>query len=100
VEVLGLQQVGVHDNFFELGGHSLKATQIMSRLRDALQVGLPLRAIFETLTVEGLTEVLTRRRIEKAEQDDMVRLVAELEGLSDEAAQGLLTKEALRDNRS
>jgi acyl-CoA synthetase (AMP-forming)/AMP-acid ligase II/acyl carrier protein len=45
VEVLGVQQVGLHDNFFELGGHSLKATQIMSRLRDALQVELPLRTI-------------------------------------------------------
>jgi hypothetical protein len=44
--------------------------------------------------------MLTRRRIEEGEQEDMVRLVAEVEGLSDEAVQYLLTKGALRDKRS
>jgi acyl carrier protein len=53
-ELLGVEGVGLYDNFFELGGHSLRATQVMSRLRAALGIDLPLRALFDNPTVAGL----------------------------------------------
>ncbi|MGB8507519.1 MAG: SDR family NAD(P)-dependent oxidoreductase, partial [Pyrinomonadaceae bacterium] len=53
-ELLGIEQIGIHDNFFELGGHSLLATQLISQLRHALRVEVPVRSIFEKPTVAEL----------------------------------------------
>ncbi|MEG4306448.1 amino acid adenylation domain-containing protein, partial [Microcoleus sp. D3_18a_C4] len=57
-EVLGIKRVGIRDNFFELGGHSLLATQLVSRVRDAFAIELPLRRVFEAPTIGELSKIV------------------------------------------
>jgi amino acid adenylation domain-containing protein len=79
-KLLGSDKVGIHDNFFELGGHSLLATQLISRLRDTLNVELPVRNIFDTPTVAGLAksiEKIAQEDRENIEQIDQVLKLAE-----------------------
>jgi acyl carrier protein len=57
-EVLGVSRVGIHDNFFELGGHSLMITKLISRVRDSIQVELPMASVFEAPTIAELALVI------------------------------------------
>ena len=53
IEVLGVPRVGVDDNFFELGGHSLPAVQVLTRVRGAFHIDVPLSTLFEHPTLSG-----------------------------------------------
>jgi len=95
-DVLGLKKVGIHDNFFELGGHSLLATQVMSRLRKAFQVEIPLRSLFEMSTIAGLAIRIAQYQAEDIDPEEMDRLLAELEV---PASDTISESEEIGDNR-
>ncbi|MFZ5918977.1 MAG: amino acid adenylation domain-containing protein [Chloroflexota bacterium] len=82
-KVLGVVRAGVHDNFFELGGHSLLATQLVSRVRAAFQIDLPLRKVFESPTVAALAEQIeVARRAAAGVQAPPIRPVPRTEEMT------------------
>ncbi|MEW6738144.1 MAG: phosphopantetheine-binding protein, partial [Acidobacteriota bacterium] len=89
-EALKLERVGVEDNFFELGGHSLLATQVISRIRDIFQVVLPLRNIFESPTVTGLTQAILLDESDQVRIEKTAQLLIKLAQLSEEETEAML----------
>ncbi|HZP18252.1 MAG TPA: non-ribosomal peptide synthetase, partial [Terriglobales bacterium] len=98
-EVLKLDRVGVTDNFFELGGHSLLATQVISRIRSSFRVQMSLQVFLQNPTVAGLAEQIAHCPAIESEEEEMARLLQELEGISDEEAERLLAAE-LQKNKN
>jgi acyl transferase domain-containing protein len=80
-EALGIDEVGINDKFSELGGHSLIAIRIVSELRKAFQIDLPVRALFDAPTVSELSS-----RIKSL-------LIAEIDALTEEEARQLVVSE-------
>ena len=78
-EVLGVERVGVHDDFFALGGYSLLAVRVASRVQEAFGVSLPLHALFQAPTVESLSQRIALAQLEAQPDDEVLRLLAELE---------------------
>ncbi|MDR2092934.1 MAG: AMP-binding protein, partial [Azoarcus sp.] len=59
-EVLGTDTADRQDNFFDLGGDSLLAAQLVSRLRQLLDVEVPLREVFAQPSLAALSQVVSR----------------------------------------
>jgi acyl carrier protein len=73
-ELLRVERVGRRDNFFELGGHSLLALQIVSRVRQVLDVELPLGAVFQHPVFEALAERILELRLAQFDPETLARL--------------------------
>src|SRR5262249_23329431 len=75
-DALSLDRVGIHDNFFGIGGHSLLAIQVISRIRNDIDVEVGMRDIFDAPTAEGLSRSIegSMKAGEKAQAPPLVRM--------------------------
>ncbi len=90
--VLDVKPIGVDDNFFDLGGHSLSATRVVTRIREAFDITLPLRLLFDSPTIAAIAEHVKNTR-EQCEVGRIAAMVEQLSHLSDEEAKALLREQ-------
>jgi amino acid adenylation domain-containing protein len=59
-QLLKVESIGIDDDVFDLGAHSLQAMKALTQIRDAFDVNLALRNLFEHPTIAGLAEAIDR----------------------------------------
>jgi len=98
--VLDVRPIGIHDDFFDLGGHSLSASQIVSRVFQCFQLEIPLRALFQSATVADMAAAIAEQQEEPLGNEKLENILNELEQLSDEEAQYLVSERLRKDSKS
>jgi acyl carrier protein len=98
-DVLAIRDVSASDNFFALGGDSLRATQVLSRVRAALQINLPIATLFRKPTVAELADEILQVR-NRTDPAATAQALKDLENLSEEDIQTELEAAPRRDPSS
>ncbi len=94
-ETLQVPHPGVTEDFFDLGGHSLLAVQLLSSVRQELGVELSMDLVYSgKLTIAGMAAAVELAQVDPGE---MARLMAEIDGLSEEELQVLLAEDRERE---
>lgn len=58
-DLLGIEEVGIYDNFFDLGGNSLLGVDMITRIRQVMEIdNLPVYILYEAPTVYDLVKVI------------------------------------------
>jgi amino acid adenylation domain-containing protein len=57
-QIFGVECVGIHDDFFALGGDSIMATQLLSLIREAMQLELSFLTFFKAPTIADMARCL------------------------------------------
>jgi amino acid adenylation domain-containing protein len=99
-DVIGLEQVGIHDNFFELGGDSLSATRVVSRVLKHFQLEIPLKFLFQAPTIAAMGALITVCQGQGLDENELGKLLNEVESLSDEEVQQLVGEGRRGDYKS
>jgi len=79
-QTLHIDRIGVQDSFFELGGDSVLAAQILALAQKTFGIRINPQDAFQAFTIERLAEILE------------AAILSEIEKMSEEEAQQLLSK--------
>jgi acyl carrier protein len=93
MEVLLVNQVGIHDSFFDLGGNSLTAHRVIARAIQTFHLELPVRALFDAPTVAEIAAIITQNQTKQASGTVLAQMLREVEAMTEEEAQRQLVKE-------
>ncbi len=80
-QVLGLAVIGVEDDFFELGGHSLTAMQVITRVRTAFDLDVPVRVLFERPTIAQMAVAVVEQQLAALSDEEADALLREFDSL-------------------
>jgi amino acid adenylation domain-containing protein len=94
---LNVRPIGIHDNFFDLGGHSLNATRIVSRVFQHFRLKIPLQTLFQSPTVAEMATVIAEHQGEQLDNEQLKNILLELESLSDEEAERIVSEYHSKD---
>jgi hypothetical protein len=97
-EVLDIEEVGVNDNFFDLGGNSLHAARIVSGAAGYFQLDFPLTVVMEKPTIAELAKIVAGK-IKPSIKAELVNLLSEVEGLTDQEIHPILSDKNRRNER-
>jgi len=50
--ILGIESIGINDDFFRIGGDSISAIQLISRIRNELDISISIFEIFNYRTIQ------------------------------------------------
>ena len=100
MEILALDEVGIGDNFLALGGDSLSASRVVSSVIRHFQVEIPLRALFQSPTIAEMAGVIVEHQRTQMGDVELEKILDNLESLSDEMAERLVSEDRSTDYKS
>ncbi|MDP3704829.1 MAG: amino acid adenylation domain-containing protein [Legionellaceae bacterium] len=72
MEVLKIEQIGVHDDFFRLGGDSILSIQLVVKMK-ASGINVTVRELFTFRTISGVLKECTKKQIQQPDQQQIYR---------------------------
>jgi len=97
--VLDVHPIGIYDNFFDLGGHSLAASRVISRVIQAFQLALPIKALFDAPTVAEMATIIAQNQTKRASNEELARMLNELDSMSENEAEKQLAGDTVRESQ-
>jgi fengycin family lipopeptide synthetase D len=78
-EVLRLDKIGVNDNFFDLGANSMDVILLNNKLKETLNIDIPVISIYRYFTIKSFIDYLRKEESISVYEEEIDRMDEELE---------------------